>query len=341
MTHRWPTHGGAREWAEARYGPPPQGRWLDFSANIHPSGCPPRILEALRRALDRVALYPDPEAARTTAALARRLGVPAECVLLTNGGSQALYLALGSLRPGSVGVVQPCFAEYARAAAAVGATVRAVVAPPPFAWQAPPPGCECLVLGRPNNPTGMLPPPLQHPRVVWDEAFIDFTPAPGAATMRYRAARGSCIVVGSLTKLYGLAGLRAGYVVAEPGAIAAMARLQPAWSVNTLAQVAVEVACATAVDLSWLAPTRAALAAGLRNCGLRPFPSSANFLLVDCAPMSGQALCDRLGPRGILIRDAGNFPGLGPNYVRVAVRWPEENAQLLAAIRAATGDRRS
>ncbi len=331
-----PEHGGDLAWAEARYGPPPGGAWLDFSANVHPDGCPPAVLRAASQALDAVARYPDPASRRATSVLAARLGVPPESVLLTNGGAEALHLALRHLRPRRVGLVEPCFAEYARAARAVDAAVHRWFPDPEVPWDGLAPElltCEAIVLGRPNNPTGRMPPLVDHPRVVWDEAFIDFVR--GVPSLRQMAADGGCIVAGSLTKLYGLAGLRAGYLVAAPREIRGMAALQPTWSVSAIAQAAVEAAAAVEVDLTWLSSAREELSRGLREVGLRPLPAVANFVLAgDAAP----DLAARLARRGVLVRNCATFPGLGPNWIRVAVRRPADNGRLIAAISAANRD---
>ena len=355
---RW-RHGGDLERAAAAYGLPPE-RFLDFSASLSPLGPPDRVLAALRRALPLVARYPDPEAAAARSALAARLGVSPAAVLLTNGGSEAIHLAVRALLrpPARLVVAAPAFSEYERAAAAVRAEVVRVPQSPVDAFRLDPdalaaplrPG-DLLLLGNPNNPTGALldAGPLAAlarqaraagAALAVDEAFLGFVAGgDGLSLARAAAAEPGLVVVGSLTKLYGLPGLRLGYLVAAPELLDRLAAAQPAWSVNGLAQVAL-LACLEDPDL----PVRAAalvererprLAAALASLpGLRVFPSRANFLLVDCRGTGHAAahLADALGRRGILIRDCADFPGLDAFYFRVAVRTAAENDRLVAEL---------
>lgn len=368
-------HGGNLLRAAARYGLPPEG-YIDFSASLNPLGPPPGVIERLRAGLGAgAARYPDPDATAARAALAARLGVPREAVLVTNGGAEAIHLAVraslagagtpaaGAALPRLV-LPAPTFSEYARAARAVGAPVVRVPLSPDDGFRIDPdalaaalrPG-DLLFLANPNNPTGTLMSRADLERLVAragatgatlavDEAFLGFVAGGEALSLAARAAASSgVLVVGSLTKLYCLPGLRLGYAVATPERIAALAALQPAWSVNALAQDAL-LACLEQADFTARTPAvveaeRARLARALNTLpGLRAFPSRANYLLVDCraAGRSAADLADALGRRGILIRDCGGFPGLDPHYFRVAVRGPRETEALVAALRGALCD---
>lgn len=360
-----PAHGGNLAWAAARYGLPPE-RFLDFSASLNPAGPPPAVLHRLRRALaGGVARYPDPDCRAAREALADRLGVPPEAVLLTNGGAEAIHLAArwwfsGPGKGGRMIVPAPSFSEYARAAAAAGAKVVYRVLDPAggFRLEAAAlaadlhPG-DLVMVGNPNNPTGTLAPAGElnalhrlastaGAALAVDEAFVPFTEGGANLSLASRAAREpGLLVVGSLTKYYCLPGLRAGYAVAPPGTVAALAALQPSWSVNGLAQEAILAAQAAeeaddpARLTTRLARARADLARHLAALpGLRVFPSDANFLLVDCRDTGRTAaeIADALGHQGILIRDCADFPGLGPYYFRVAVRTRRDHDALLAAL---------
>lgn len=361
-------HGGRLEEAAARYGLPPEG-FLDFSANLNPLGPPPALLDRLAGSLPVVARYPDPEASAARAALAARLAVPPAALLLTNGGSEAIHLAVAASlarRAGRLVLPVPTFSEYERAALAVGAPVLRLPSRPEADFRpdvdrlasALAPG-DLLFLANPNNPTGTLlePDELDHllrrarragAALAVDEAFLGFVPGGGERSLARRAAADpGLVVVGSLTKLYCLPGLRLGYAVAAPRALAALAARQPAWSVNGLAQAAL-LACLEEADwearsAALVAGERPVLAAALAALpGLRPLPSRANFLLVDCRAAGRPAarLADGLGRRGILVRDCADFPGLDRYYFRVAVRTARDNTALVAALTALLGGAR-
>lgn len=256
---------------------------LDLSVNLNPVA--PDVRPVLARHLDAATTYPDPSDA--TAALAARLGVEPERVLLTNGGAEAIALVASHL--GTVAVDEPEFSLWRRHA--------------PIRAGAP------LARSNPNNPTGLLAAP-DDAAAVWDEAFFPL------ATGRW--TRGDdAVVVGSLTKVLACPGLRVGYVLADAGLVDALRRRQPAWSVNGLVCDALPELL-DHVDLpAWtaaIAALRRELVDLLARHDLRARPSDAPWVLVD-APLR-----ERLAPRGVVVRDCTSF-GM-PGVTRIAV--PDE-----------------
>jgi histidinol-phosphate/aromatic aminotransferase/cobyric acid decarboxylase-like protein len=251
----------------------------------------PDVAEVVGKHLDALHRYPDPEPA--TVALAGALGVGAGRVLLTNGGSEAIALVAAEVG-GSV--EEPDFSLYPRRGGP--------------RWRSDP-----------HNPTGRL---ARAHADVWDEAFYPL--ATGRWTRGDRP-----LVVGSLTKLFGCPGLRAGYVIAPDAAFAGRLRArQPAWSVNGLAAASVPDLLERADLAAWAAAVadgRDALAATLRRHGFEPEPSDAPWLLVR-AP----GLRSRLAPHGVLVRDCASF-GL-PDHARIAVPPPGQLGRLDAALAA-------
>jgi threonine-phosphate decarboxylase len=175
---------------------------------------------------------------------------------------------------------------------------------------------------------------------VIDEAFMDFCEEESALSAVVSDGRG--LVLRSLTKFYALPGLRLGYAVAATGVAEQLSGLVPPWSIGTLAQAAgVAALCDDGYrerTLRLIAREREFLSAGLADLpGLCPFPSAANYLLVELTSgLSATTLRDRLLPHLILIRDCANFPGLSDRFFRVAVRGVEENRHLLAVLAKAT-----
>jgi histidinol-phosphate/aromatic aminotransferase/cobyric acid decarboxylase-like protein len=309
---------------------------LDFAVNVWPGERPAALRAALAAALDDPR-YPDDRGAR--AALARRHGRAPDEVLALNGATEAFWLLAHALRPRVVACVHPSFTEPEAALRACGADVIAVARDPrdwSFEPDAVPPEAEVVVLGNPNNPTGALDAPetvlaLLRPGrlVVVDEAFMDFVPGEGPSLASRRCE--GLVVVRSATKLWSLAGVRAGYLLGPPSLVAALQAHRQPWSVNALALAALIVCArdaATRHRVAWeVAAARAALLARLSALpGVRTWPSVANFLLLEVP--DGPATIAGLRAAGIAVRPAASFPGLTEDHVRVAVRRPADNERL-------------
>jgi histidinol-phosphate aminotransferase len=308
---------------------------LDFAVNVWPQR-PAALDDALRAALADLR-YPNEREAREAIA-DRHRREPAE-VLLLNGACEGFWLLAHALRPTRATCVQPSFTEPETALRAVGTKVVHAMRDP-TTWGLPTvPRAEIVVVGNPNNPTGgldeadaLLALAQRGSLLVVDESFIDFVPGE-RESLAGRGAPG-VVVVRSLTKLWSLAGLRAGYLLAEPALVDRLAFMRQPWSVNALACTA----------LAWCARDRATpervarevakareqLAAGLRAAGLRVWPGAANFVLVQTPRAS--VVRETLAAAGIAVRPCLDFPGLGDSYLRIAVRRPAENGLLLEAI---------
>ncbi len=345
--HPGDRHHGAHSELVSRSLDVPVGKLLDFSQNINPLGAPREALEAARRALyEESGRYPDLEYAELREALAVYLEVPAERVVPTNGGAEALFLAAGKARDGGALVLEPTFSEYAAAARARGIEVVRKVArrsEDGFGFDATAlddlSGISVVFLCNPNNPTGDS---LGYREVlevaarvreagavlVVDEAFADFTPGISVASM----VDEGLWVARSFTKFFAIPGLRLGCLVCDDAKRVQV--LQPSWPVNAVAAAA----GIAAVRNSSFAETSVAEVSRLRGDllgaldsldRLQPFSGVANFLLVR----GPEGLVGRLAGRGVLVRGCGPFMGLGPEYFHVAVRGEAENGRLIAAIR--------
>jgi histidinol-phosphate aminotransferase len=321
---------------------------LDFSANTNPFDPAPAVRAALANVpLDR---YPDREALAFRSAAAEVLGVPVGRILAGNGASELIWLtALAYIRPrDGVLIVGPAYSEYARAAAMMGGEVTTWRAREEDQFEPDPPAIAAEVERRrpravfvcnPNNPTGAAFDPdaltalaARHPKTLFviDEAYLPF--ALGLRSVLTTPAD-NVLVLRSLTKDCGLAGLRLGYAVGPEPVIEALRRVQPPWSVNAFAQAAGVVILQDGrrgmPSLSRLVQAQADLRAGLTALGLRPLPSAAPFFLVRVG--DGAGFRRSLLALRILVRDCASF-GL-PEYVRICTRRPEENERLLAAVR--------
>jgi histidinol-phosphate/aromatic aminotransferase/cobyric acid decarboxylase-like protein/adenosyl cobinamide kinase/adenosyl cobinamide phosphate guanylyltransferase len=318
---------------------------LDFAVNVHADAPPSHVRAALDAALDRAGRYPDEASA--AGAVARRHRRPRDEVLVTAGAAEAFAVLARVVAARDAVIVHPSFTQPEEALVAAGIPVRHVLRDPGDGWRLDPgrvgAGADLVVVGNPNNPTGTLDEPdrvaaLCRPgRVtIVDEAFVDFVEDEAAVTLAGRRDLPGLVVVRSVTKLWALAGVRAGYLLGPPGLVARCAAARPPWSTSAVALAALE-ACAD--DEAYrrsvaaqVADTRRRLMQSLATLpGVNVHDSAANFLLLDVP--DGPAVHAGLLERGIAVRPS-TFPGLSLHSVRVAVRDPATNDLLVDALRA-------
>ncbi len=314
---------------------------LDLAVNVYAGPRPAWLDTALRSSLDDLGRYPSATAAED--AVAARHGRRADEVLATAGAAEAFTL-LARLRPWTApAVVHPQFTEPHAALEQAGHQVREIHcrAEQGFALDpsAVPERADLVVLGNPTNPTGVLHPvatvrALLRPGrlVVVDEAFMDTLPGE-SASLAGEALPG-LVVLRSLTKHWSIPGVRAGYLLAESEVVAGLRQEQAPWSVSTTAGAAL-LACSSpaARDESTrraetIVRWRSALETGLRERGIPHVTSSASFVLAEV----GGGIHEALRRAGIAVRRADTFPGLGPSWVRIAVRPEEQTRELLATL---------
>ena len=316
---------------------------LDLAVNVRLPHPPAWLQARLQAALTGLAAYPRPGAARSAVA-ARHRRDPAE-VLLTNGAAEAFTLLARGLRPRLAVCVHPSFTAPEAALRAAGRRVARVLLPPPFDLDPAlvPGDADLVVVGNPTNPTARLHPVEALERLarpgrvlVVDEAFADAVPGE-PASLAARTDLPGLVVVRSLTKTWGLAGLRVGYLLAEPALVARLASAQPPWPLNSLALEAL-LACSQPDAVAWAdelacrtAGWRASLAAALDDLpGVTVVPGGrAPFLLLSVRDAA--AVRARLRGLGIAVRRGDTFPGLGPDWLRIAVAPPEHHPRILDA----------
>jgi len=310
---------------------------LDFSANTNPVR-PDGVADVYEAALTESTRYADGFADFRRAA-ADYVGCAPGDVIPTAGGLTALRLAFGvTISPGDrVLVPEPSFGEYAReirlqGGEPVGVGSDVLVDHDPTEYAA-------AVVCTPNNPTGELVDPSElrtflracrdgGTALVVDEAFLDFTDAASLA------GESGAIVARSLTKMFGLPGIRAGFAVATGDLGDRLQTARPTWGLSTPA-AAVGTYCLRQTEFVERTRERVASERSRMREALSErydvAPSDAPFLLVDVGEESVDAVLDRARQNGIAIRDARTFPGLD-SHVRVAVRRPRENDLLLDAL---------
>lgn len=302
---------------------------VDLAVNVRSSPTP-RWLAALIRDVD-LAAYPDQRPAAD--AVAARHCRASDEVLLTAGAAEAFVLLARVLRPRRAVIVHPQFSTPEAALRAAGHPVSRVVLPFPFVLdpERVPARADLVFVGNPTNPSSVAHPrqtilALRRPGriVVVDEAFADCVPGERESVASEPDLTG-LVVIRSLSKTWSLAGLRAGYVLAAPDVIATLAAGQPPWPVSAPALAAcIATSSAEAIREAdgWattLQDERTHLVtklADLRTVTVVPDPS-ASFVLLD-TPIAD--VRTRLHAYGFAVRRGETFPGLGPGWIRVAVR---------------------
>lgn len=308
---------------------------LDFSVNTNPLGPAQCVLQAVRET--NWERYPGDDEMPLRLGLAARAGVSPEQIVLGNGSAELLWLiAVATLRSGDrVGIVEPTFGEYARAARVVGAI------PTPVRDADEDEPVRAVFVCNPNNPTGQYRGRDEIVRlleaqpdrlVVLDEAYAPFVEDRWCSEALLHF--GNLVILRSMTKDQGLPGLRLGYLLAARPVARGIEAVRPAWSVNAGALraglAALEPEAEVHVERArvLVSHARRLLTDGSTRLGFRVEPSRANFVLVHVG--DGAAFRRALLRHGFVVRDCASF-GLA-DCVRIACRLPEECERLLEAI---------
>ena len=329
---------------------------VKLSANENPLGPSPLAVEAISRAAWEVHLYPDSTCRALRSALAQRLGVGPEQIVVGNGADNLISLvAQAVLGPGDrAAVPQLSFSSYTIAVRISRAQVEPV---PMDGWRidvealaaALRRGARVAFVCNPNNPTGLLLSADEVRRLVdsvpdgsllvLDEAYIEFAHGEGTLTGPQLLREGAPVVVlRTFSKIYGLAGLRVGYALAPAPVASALWRVREVFATNRLAEVA---ALAALGDEAHVRRSREMVESGRRQLyglldalGLEYLPSETNFLWVRTGVPSGQ-LVPRLAEQGVLVRP-GEFWG-HPEWIRVTVGTAAQNERFAKALQEVLG----
>jgi histidinol-phosphate aminotransferase len=321
---------------------------VDLAVNVRIPAPPRWLLDRIAATLPGLAAYPD--ATDATSAVARLHGRPVDEVLLTSGAAEAFVLLARALRPRRAVVVHPQFTEPEAALLAAGHEVTRVLLAADNGFRLDPAfvpeDADLVVVGNPTNPTGVLHPAtdlaaLAKPgrTLVIDEAFMDAVPGQPESLAAVRLP--GLVVLRSLTKTWGLAGLRIGYAVGDAAVLAELRAAQPLWSVSSPA-LAAAIACSEPPALAEAEKLAVAAEADrlylerrlLELPGITlPARDRARAPFVLLHAEGADKLRLGLRERGFAVRRADTFPGLGPDWLRIAVRGRDVTDALLAALR--------
>ncbi|WLP90318.1 Rv2231c family pyridoxal phosphate-dependent protein CobC [Gordonia sp. NB41Y] len=335
---------GDRDWAPGM---------LDFAVNVR--GAPPGFVRsAIAATLDDLARYPSSELFdAVTAQIAALHGRDPGEVLLLAGASDGFEL-LGRLGARRAALLQPSFTEPELVLRAAGVPIVQVPLDPTRPLDAHaaariPDDADLVVIGNPTNPTSVL-----HPRtaiealcrpgriVVVDEAFADLTVDEVTGMREPESLAGvrlpGLVVIRSVTKTFGLAGLRAGYLLADPALAARLSAGRRAWPMSTPALAALAACCGPEGEsycdeqARLVAVERDAMLARLAEVGWRPVADPrAPYVLFEVA--NALSVREELRRTGIAVRSCANFVGLTDDHLRLAVRSDDQVTRLVEALR--------
>lgn len=354
MSHSY-DHGGNIHAAARKLGVPPD-EICDFSASINPLGLSPFVRKSIICALDGLVHYPDSSHHDLKQALAHHHRLSADNFAIANGSTELIYHLPAMLHGRKALIISPSFSEYVRALAQQHWEVQHFILTPENNFSIDTDrlrhvleeGFDALYLCNPGNPNGTLYPQRVIEQIyslcistgtflVLDEAFMDFCEDASDKRVIVRGDNG--IILRSMTKFFGIPGLRLGYAICSTTLAERLDAMGGPWSVNSLALAAGTAALAdlefTRRSMEFIRAERRFLFEQLeRFQQLMVYPSSANFLLCRIKEgLNSLELKERLFHQRILVRDCSNFMGLDGRYFRVAVRTHAENERLLAGLR--------
>lgn len=331
---------------------------IDFSSNILPI-VSPHVRRVIVRNLWRISRYPDISHSKIKKILANFEGVEESSVVVGNGSTQLIWTIPYLLRKNKTALIlTPTFSEYERALKVAG--YKIYFAPLSERRNFAVDVSQLLDTARelkpaitficnPNNPTGTflrkrplltLLTELTSKLVVVDEAFIFMLRDWKEETLSKIVAEfDNIIVLKSLTKVFGIPGLRVGYLISPSKLADRIRRLLYPWNINCFAQAFLEEflgdfeTVEKYFDKIWnfIAREKNYLAKGLRRMRFKVYPSTTNFILakLTTTSLTSSLLTELLLKRGVLIRDCSNFRGLSNKFIRISLRERKDNSFLL------------
>src|SRR5213082_2694271 len=322
---------------------------IKLASNENPLGPSPKAMEAMRDALEKGHLYPDGGGFCLCNAVAAKLGLAPENIILGNGSNEVIeFLGHAFLNPGGdVVTSQYAFIVYKLLATCFG--TRTIEVPSPDYQQdldgmlhAITPKTRLIFVPNPNNPTGTL---ISQRKidsfmsrvpeniiVVFDEAYFEFLDDP-PDTLRYVREGRHVVVLRTFSKIHGLAGLRIGYGVAPPDLVEVLHKTRQPFNVNSIAHAG---ALAALNDEAHQRETKRVVDAGrayleeqFAEMKFKFVPGAANFVMVNVG--NGAATFEELLARKIIVRPLKGYKL--PEWVRISVGTMEQNRKCIAALK--------
>lgn len=326
---------------------------VDFSANIAPAGISSSVMKSLQKNLDIIQTYPDLHSTELLSKLKKYTHLPKSNLIVGNGAIEIIYNFCSAFLSEKTKVLIhiPTFQEYETAAKlndcniSFFKVINLSETIDDFLLQIPRNGC--VFLCNPNNPTGKL---LRKKHLLQiiktakklssivfvDECFIELVPESNESVISYVQKYDNLFVLRSLTKSFGLPGLRIGYAAGSKQMVEILQKIKIPWSVNSLAQRAAIVSLQNNSNLAKSKIIIKKELAYLINTisklpGFECYDSTTNFVLIKTKQDSA-TIQQKLFKENILIRDCRNFRGLDDHHIRIAVKSHKNNVKLVHAM---------
>lgn len=329
---------------------------LDFSININPLGMPSNIKQTIIESLDGLEKYPEITGETARQKLASDIGMSASNIILGNGAIELIYLFARSLHIQRAIILTPTFNEYRRALEMNGCTTIVPFLLTPendfeintsalleqLRFVQP----EAVFICNPTNPTGKLYSKERlkslieaaNPEIYWfvDESFIEFSSAEESLKSEIDSSKNQVFILRSLTKFFGMPGLRIGYGMGNVSIIQKMEAFKEPWTINALA---LQAATMVYEEVDYIENTRKLIAEernkvynALRQIkGIKPYKSATDFHLIQ-TDMAPTELLKALNGYNINVRTCEDFPGLEEHFIRAAIKNPEANEKFIQAM---------
>jgi threonine-phosphate decarboxylase len=331
---------------------------VDFSSNVNPLGISKKALKSIRKDAARLSSsYPDPECIDLKKSLLEYLDIDlgSECITVGNGSVEIIHDFARAFVRNKVIIPAPTFCEYELSSKRSGAGILFVplknltLDAELIIEKAK--NFDAIFLCNPNNPTGLFSvKPIKKiiesidssTKILIDECFIEFTDDDDHhhhSLINKIKEFDNIVILRSLTKSFGLAGLRVGYSISSPKLAKQLSANRIPWNVNGLAQMAGIIALK---DLKHLKKARAMIKKERQFIqskiekkmqSFAPCKSDVNYFLIHLKNKNSTKVRDSLLTRsGVLVRDCSTFTGMNSEYIRVAVKTHRENLLLLDAL---------
>jgi|Deesub1362A_J573_1020465.scaffolds.fasta_scaffold00039_79 histidinol-phosphate aminotransferase len=318
---------------------------IKLASNENPYGTSPEVIQRIRENAQNVHLYPEPSDVSTL--LSEYVGVEEECIITTPGMDGLIdYTLRAYVSEGdTVLITSPTFSYYEIASLASGGDAVHVFRRE-FEVDASDimdnlDRCKLIFICSPNNPTGNTT-PFEVIReiaesfdgiVFVDEAYVEFSGRDmisSARALPKKALSLENVIVGrTMSKAFGLAGLRIGYGILHPMIMEDVKRVATPFSVSSIAQVAAKTALENIEYFSRIVARMKNTRELLYEAPFKTYRSEANFVLMDVSPLTSEEVFNKLLERGVIVRDCSSFYGMGDHYIRVSVGREEETRRAL------------
>ncbi len=321
---------------------------IDFSSNINPFQVSERLKKIILKQTEKIRIYPDDLCRDLRREISKYWKIKIENIFVGNGAIELIYLFFNIFRPTNILIPIPTFSEYERCAKIFKTKTIFLPLDEDFNFRFDKTeDFESIVFCNPNNPTGNLIFEKEEilrfkdKLILVDESFMDFVEDEREKTMIYDAIKEkNIVVIRSFGKLFGLAGLRVGYLISNQETVEKFEINKITWSVNTIGQIlAIELLKDKKFKrrtLNLIKKEKPYLYNQISKIlGLKIFPSVTNFFLIKIEKegIDVKVLKEGLLKKGILIRDCSNFRGLNNKFFRISIRKHNENLKLINSLK--------